>query len=174
MELLDLFLGALLVYGVVRGIWNGFFIELASLLSLLLGIWAAIKFSYVMRSILQDHAEWNPRTIQVIAFVLTFILVVIGITILAKVLSTVVSAAGLGIFNKIFGGVFGMVKMALMISVALNLFGKLNSGVAIVEQQTMDDSLFYNPIQKMAAKLYPTIENWYLSVKTEETPTSTP
>ncbi|HEU0136235.1 MAG TPA: CvpA family protein, partial [Flavobacterium sp.] len=119
MELLDLFLGALLVYGVVRGIWNGFFIELASLLSLLLGIWAAIKFSYVMRSILQDHAEWNPRTIQVIAFVLTFILVVIGITILAKVLSTVVSAAGLGIFNKIFGGVFGMVKMALMISVAL-------------------------------------------------------
>ena len=174
MAFIDFLLGALLIFGIVRGLWNGFIIELASLLSLLVGIWAAIKFSHVMRSVLRDHADWSPKTIQITAFVLTFILVVVAITILAKALTTIVSIAGLGIFNKLLGAVVGMLKTALIISVMLNLLGKVNGSGNLIDQSTIDKSLFYNPIQKMAAFLYPTIESWYHGIKPEAEPTSIP
>ena len=84
MSYLDIFLGGLLIYGFVRGFWNGFFIELASFVSLLLGIYVAIKFSYLMKSIVASHVSWNPKTVQIVAFIITFILVVIGIKFMAK------------------------------------------------------------------------------------------
>jgi membrane protein required for colicin V production len=165
LEFLDLFLGALLVYGFVRGIWNGFFVEFASLVSLVIGIWIAIKFSHVVRAIIEGHVSWNPRTVQIFAFALTFILVVAGITILAKVFTTVASFAGLGLFNKLFGGFFGVLKMTLIISISLNLFAKINSDNDLLSEEKQQNSLFYNPIRKTAAFLYPSLEEWFTEIK---------
>ena len=162
---IDFFLGALLIYGIVRGIWNGFFVEFASLVSLLVGIYAAIKFSYLIRAIIEGNVSWNPKTVQIAAFALTFILVVVGISLLARFLTTAVSFAGLGIVNKIFGGVFGLVKMTLIISISLNLFARLNSGVAIVSEETTEKSMLYNPIRKSAARIFPTLEEWFTELK---------
>jgi membrane protein required for colicin V production len=33
------------------------------------------------------------------------------------------------------------------------------------EKATIDKSLFYNPIQKMAALIYPSVEEWYTEIK---------
>ena len=170
MAFVDIILGGMLAYGLVRGIWNGFFIELASLLSLIAGIWAAIKFSHLTRAIIESHLSWNPKTITTVAFILTFILVVVGITILAKAMTAMASLSGLGIFNKLFGGVFGVIKMALIVSVTLNVFNKINGGGHFVDKQTIDNSLFYNPIVKIAAKIYPAIEEWYANPTLTSTP----
>ena len=115
MTFLDIALGVLLFYGFVKGIWNGFFLELASFVSLIIGVFLAIKFSYVMQSILSGHVDWNPKTVQIVAFTLTFILVVVGISVLAKAFTQIANFAGLGIFNKLFGGVFGLLKMILIL-----------------------------------------------------------
>lgn len=165
MEFIDLLLGGLLVYGFIRGIWNGFFVEFASLVSLLIGIWAALKFSHLMRTIIETHVSWNPKTIQVIAFALTFIAVVVGISLLAKVLTKVVSFAGLGLFNKLLGGFFGILKMILIISVMLNVFVKLNSENTLLSEDTANESIFYNPIRKTAAFIYPSLEEWFEQAK---------
>ena len=161
MVFIDILLGALLVYGVIRGIWNGFFVELASLLSLLVGIWVAFKFSNIMRAIIEGHVSWNPRTIQVVAFALTFIVVVVSISLLAKIFTKLASFAGLGLFNKMAGGVLGLVKMTLIISVTLNLFAEINSGEGLVSHETTKKSFFYNPIRKTAAWIYPSIAEWF-------------
>jgi membrane protein required for colicin V production len=158
MVFLDIVLAIFLAYGLIRGIWNGFFCELASMLSLLVGIYAAIKFSAFMREFLIKHVSWNPQNVRIAAFVLTFIVVVIGITLLAKFFTTVANFSGLGLFNKLFGGVIGVIKMALIISIVLNLFAKLNSGEALADKKTTDASLLYNPIRKMAAWFYPSLE----------------
>ncbi|HEX8562335.1 MAG TPA: CvpA family protein [Flavobacterium sp.] len=165
MVFIDFVLGALLVYGIVRGLWNGFFVEFASLLSLLVGIWAAIKFSHIIRAIIEGHVSWNPRTIQLAAFALTFIVVVIGISLLAKFFTTIANFAGLGIFNKLAGAFFGLLKMTLILSVTLNLFAKLNSGEGLLSHEKTEKSLFYNPIRKTAAWIYPSIENWFTALK---------
>jgi len=165
MSYLDIFLGGLLIFGFVRGFWNGFFVELASFVSLILGIYVAIKFSYLMKSIVARHVSWNPKTVQIVAFIITFILVVIGISFLAKFLTKMANLASLGIVNKVMGSVFGLLKMILMLSVLLSLFQKINFDYTFAAKSTIDNSYFFNPIKKTAEIIYPSIEEWYKEIK---------
>ncbi|CAM4136059.1 CvpA family protein [Flavobacterium antarcticum] len=161
MQVIDIILGCLLLYGLVRGFWNGFFIEIASLFSLLLGIFIAIKFSSFAQSLLSSHVSWSPKTIQITAFALTFIAVVIGLSVLAKFLTTISKFAGLGIFNKIAGAFFGLLKTILLMSVALHFFQKMNSKASFVSKEQLVKSILYYPTLEVSGKIYPTLESWF-------------
>ena len=165
MSFLDIVLGSLLVYGLYKGITNGLFVEVASLISLLLGIYFAIKFSILTAEIISGFVQWNPKTIKATAFVLTFILVVIGISLLAKFLTGIADFAQLGLINKLGGGFFRVLKTILIVSIFLNLFEKINFNDAFTKKETLDNSLFYRPIQKTAGYIYPSIEKWYYELK---------
>lgn len=165
MEFLDIILGGLLIYGFIRGLWNGFFVELASLISILLGIYVAIKFSFLMKAFLESHVSWDPKTVQILAFAFTFILVVVGVSVLAKVFTTIANFTQLGLINKLIGGFLGILRAILIISISLNLFQKLNTRVSFVEDETLNQSIFYNPIQKISKMIYPSIEDWYHELK---------
>lgn len=169
MSFLDIILGGLLLYGFINGLQNGFFAELASLLSLLAGIYFAIKFSVFVKEILMKFVHWNPNTIQVVAFVLTFITVVIVISLLGKFLTGVVDFAHLGLVNKLGGGFFHVLKTVLIISIFLTLFEKINFNNTFAKKETINKSLFYNPIQKVAGYIYPSIEKWYDNLKKKST-----
>ncbi len=165
MGFLDIFLGGLLAFSFYKGIRNGFFIELASLISLLAGIYFAIKFSFYMKDILSGFLHWNPNTIQIMAFIITFILVVIGITILAKFLTGIAEFALLGLPNKLSGGMLSVLKTILIVSIVFNIFHKINQNNWLVKQETFDSSTFYNPIQKVSQFIYPKLEHWYDDLK---------
>lgn len=165
MGILDIVLGGLLLYGFIRGIWNGFFVELASLVSILFGIYIAIKFSFLMNSFLGHLVSWNPKTIQITAFALTVIIVLIGVSLLAKFFTTLANFASLGCMNKVLGGFFGVLKTILILSIALNLFQKINKNNTFVEKETLEKSLFYNPVQKVSKIIYPSLEAWFEDLK---------
>lgn len=165
MSFLDIFLGGILLFGFFRGIWKGFFVELASFVSLIIGVFVAIKCSYFAKEIIASHVSWSPKTIQITAFTLTFILVVVGIYALGKFFTTVANFASLGILNKLAGGVFGVLKTILMLSIALNIFQKINVNHTFAAKATLEKSMFYFPVQKVAAFIYPSIEDWYKELK---------
>jgi membrane protein required for colicin V production len=165
MSFLDILLGGLLGYGLYKGIRNGLFVEVASLISLLLGIYIAVKFSIFTAETLSGFVKWNPKTIQVTAFILTFLLIVIGISVLAKFLTGIADFAQLGWINKLGGGTFRVLKTILIVSIFLNLFEKINFNNTFAKKETLDNSLFYRPIQKTAGFLYPSIEKWYKDLK---------
>ncbi|WP_338646867.1 CvpA family protein [Flavobacterium sp. KS-LB2] len=165
MGFLDIILGVLLAFALYKGIRNGLFVELASLVSLILGIYVAVKFSSFMKDFIGSFVKWNPNTIQVIAFVLTFILVVIGISLLGKFLTGVADFAFLGWLNKLGGGFFRVLKTILIIGIVFKVFEKINYHNFLAKKETLDNSLFYNPIQKTAGFMYPSIENWYDDLK---------
>lgn len=165
MGFLDIILGVLLAFALYKGIRNGLFVELASLVSLLAGIYFAIKFSSFIKEILAGFVKWNPNTIQVIAFVLTFILVVIGISLLGKFLTGIADFAFLGWLNKLGGGFFRVLKTVLILGIVFAVFEKINYHNFLAKKETLDNSLFYNPVQKTARFMYPSIENWYDGLK---------
>ena len=165
MGFLDIVLGVLLAFALYKGIRNGLFVELASLVSLLAGIYFAIKFSSFIKEILAGFVKWNPNKIQVIAFILTFILVVIGISLLGKFLTGIADFAFLGWLNKLGGGFFRVLKTVLIIGIVFKVFEKINYNNFLAKKETLDKSLFYNPIQKTAGFMYPSIENWYDGLK---------
>lgn len=165
MNLLDIFLGGFLIYGCIRGFFNGFFMELTSFVSLFVGIFIAVKFTYVIKTLIGNQFNWSTKTIQITAFALTFILVVIAISFLGKFFTSLANFASLGIFNKIGGAMFGLFRMILVLSVVLNLFQKMNGSFIFAKKTTLENSLFFYPIKKTAVYFYPTLSEWLSEVK---------
>lgn len=161
MGVFDIIIGVFLCYSFYKGIRNGLFVEMASFFSLILGIYIAIKFSDVLTTILSGWLHWNPYTIQVFAFILTFIVVVIGIYMLGKLLTNVANFAFLGWINSVGGGFFRVLKTILIISIFFTLFEKINYHNYLAKKETLDKSIFFNPIQKIAGFVFPSIEKWY-------------
>jgi membrane protein required for colicin V production len=87
MNTLDIILAALLLFGLVKGFMKGFFVEVTSLVALALGLWGAIHFSYLTADYLKDSVEWSEKTIQIVAFAITFVIIVILISFTGKILT---------------------------------------------------------------------------------------
>lgn len=172
MSFFDIIVGALLGFSLYKGIKNGLFVEVASFISLLLGIYLAIKFSSLMKDIISKHVSWNPSTIQITAFILTFVLVVIGVYFLAKILTGIADFAFLGWANKLGGGFFRVLKSILILSIFIALFEKINFNNTFAKKETLDKSIFYNPVKKVAAFVYPSIEKWYENFKDNQSDNS--
>ena len=158
---IDLILGGILLYGLIKGLWKGLFIELASLVSLLLGIYLAIKFSGVIGNMFDSQLPDDPKNAAIIAFIITFLAVVIGITLLAKVFTKIADFSGLGLLNRLLGGFFGLLKTALILSVALNFFLRINTGNTIAKKETLDGSTFFYPLLQMSDLIFPVLEDWF-------------
>lgn len=165
MTFFDLLIGGLLAYALFKGIQNGLFAELATLISLVIGIYVAVKFSAIMSSVLSGFVKWNPYTIKTVAFILTFIVVVVGIYMTSKFFTGLANFAYLGWINKVGGGVFRVLKFVLIISVFLTIFEKINYKNFLAKKETLDNSLFFYPIQKTADFIFPSLEKLYDKAK---------
>ncbi len=155
MAVIDIILAALLLFGFVRGLMKGLFVELASLVSLVAGVYGAIHFSYFVGDFLKDSVDWDEKYISIVAFAVTFIVIVIVISLLGKLFTKVADFASLGILNKLLGGVFGALKLGLILSVLLIVFDKLNSTIPFVDKEQTEESILYKPVKELAPMIFP-------------------
>ena len=162
---MDLVFAVLLCLALYKGLKNGLFVEVASLVALIVGIFLALNFSFLVQGVLETKVSWNPKYIQIVAFGLTFLLVVIGIYLSAKLLTKMADFAQLGWMNKLAGAFFSVLKTILTLSVVILFFEKINVNHTLIEQETLDNSVFYNPIKEVSAFIYPQIETIYESLK---------
>ncbi len=152
MSFIDIILGGLLVFGLIRGLRNGLIIEFASLISFFVGIYIAVKFS----SLLGDS-----KTAKVTAFIIILIIVILGIRLLAKLLSKIASTLFLGWLNKLGGAVFATIRMALFLGVILSLFQKVNINNALISKEAQKKSFFFNPVLKTSEFMLPVLTDWF-------------
>lgn len=159
MSVIDIVLGALILFGLVRGFMKGLFVEVASLVALVAGVYGAIHFSKFAASFLETKTEWNEKTINIVAFAITFVIIVLAIGLAGKALTKLADFAALGIINKLAGGVFGALKIALILSVVLNVFDKLNNTITLLEEDTKLESALYKPVKSLVPMIFPNLLN---------------
>ncbi len=159
MSVIDIVLGALILFGLVRGFMKGLFVEVASLVALVAGVYGAIHFSNFASDFLQSKVDWNEKTINITAFAITFVIIVLAIALAGKALTKLADFAALGIINKLLGGIFGALKIALILSVVLNIFDKLNSTITFVEEENIDDTVLYKPVKSLLPTIFPNLLN---------------
>lgn len=157
MGVIDIVLGALILFGLVRGFMKGLFVEVASLVALVAGVYGAIHFSNFAADFLQSRTEWNEKTINITAFAITFVIIVLAISLAGKALTKLANFAALGILNKLFGAVFGALKIALVLSVVLNIFDKMNSTITFINEEDIDDTVLYKPVKSLVPMIFPNI-----------------
>ncbi|WP_295983033.1 CvpA family protein [uncultured Algibacter sp.] len=157
MGVIDIVLGALILFGLVRGFMKGLFVEVASLVALIAGVYGAIHFSSFAAEFLQTKTEWTEQTINITAFAVTFVIIVLAIGLAGKALTKLADFAALGIINKLAGGVFGALKIALILSIVLNVFDKLNNTITLLDDDTKQESVLYKPVKSLVPMIFPNI-----------------
>lgn len=165
MSIIDIVLGALLLFGLIRGSMKGLFVEVASLVALVLGVYGAIHFSHFASGFLESKVDWNEKTINIVAFAITFVIIVLTISLAGKALTKLADFAALGIINKLAGGLFGALKIGLILSVLLIVFNKLNNTLPFMEKEDLEKSMLYKPVKSLAPMIFPNL----IKSETEET-----
>ena len=159
MALIDIILGALLLFGLIRGFMKGLFVEVASLVALIAGVYGAIHFSNFASDFLESSLDWDEKYINIVAFAITFVIIVLIIALAGKALTKLANFAALGILNKLLGGVFGALKIGLILSVLLIVFNTMNNTIPFANEKDLDDSILYEPVKSLAPMLFPSILN---------------
>ncbi|MDY0084926.1 MAG: CvpA family protein [Bacteroidales bacterium] len=154
MNYIDLIIALVLAWFAYKGFTKGLVIELASLAALVLGIYAAMYFSDVTADFLVEYFNVGKKYLSLIAFVLTFILVVIGVVTVGRLLEKVIDILLLGFLNKLAGGVFGVLKGMLILSLLIMLLNYIGFGSKLIDEKTRKSSLFYETIESVAPLLY--------------------
>lgn len=157
MSFLDIILGLLLLWGLWKGLKNGLLVEIASIIALIAGIYGAIHFSYYAGDYLSKNMEWDERYINIAAFVITFIAIVFIVHLAGKLLTKIANFAMLGLLNKIAGGIFGVVKVAVILGALLVFFERVNDSAGMVKNETMQSSVLYEPIKEIGAFVFSTV-----------------
>ena len=157
MGLLDILLGLPLIWGLWKGYKNGLFMEIASIVALVAGIFGAIHFSYITGNYLSEHLDWDERNMSIIAFIITLILIIIIVNLAGKILTKVANFAMLGSLNKIAGGIFGVLKVAILLGAAFIFFDRMDNTFGLIKEETKQESVLYQPIKDIGALIFDTV-----------------
>ena len=123
MSTLDWALLAVVAVSCVLGLWRGVIRETLSLAAWLLGFVLSSKYASAVAAWLTwPDASANGR--QVVAWLLVFTGTWLALTLLATLVRGLVAAVGLGLLDRLMGGVFGFLRagialMALSVVVGL-------------------------------------------------------
>ena len=153
MNYLDVIFAIILFLFGFKGFRKGLIIEVVTLLAFGVGIYGAMHFSDFTASHLQEFVEVSPKHIDTIAFILTFILLVILVNVIGGLVSNAVKAMNLGFFNRLGGFLFGIAKGLLLCSTFVLVLNNLK-WVGLVKEEVKQDSYLYPYVEQTVPYLY--------------------
>lgn len=153
MNWLDIGLLAALGFAAVRGFFRGFIVEVCALLGIVVGIWVATRFS-------ANVADWIglDASKEVLAFIITFIGVLVLVYLLARALTALIDLAQLGLPNKVAGVVFGTLRGAFVLSVLLNVLMARAELAHAAPKKLLEGSVMYAPLRSFAPFFIPALK----------------
>lgn len=158
MNLIDIVLGIILIFAFYKGLTKGLFATLASLVGLIAGVFGAIHFSHFAANYLVAKTDWAEATINLAAFAITFLIILVVVSLVGKALTKIADFAALGLINKLLGGVFSALKIAFIISVIFMFVNaSKNFSGLIISDEKKESSILYEPVAMIAPLLLPNI-----------------
>ncbi len=157
MSTIDIVLGAFLVFGLVRGFMKGLFVEIASLIAIIAGVYGAMHFSHFVGEKLGNNVDWDEKYVNVAAFAITFFVIILLVALAGKAFTKLADFASLGILNKILGAIFGTLKIGFILSVLLIIFSHTNNTIEFITPEKLEQSVLYKPVKGFASMVFPNI-----------------
>jgi len=122
MTLLDIIVLAVIGISILLGVVKGLVREVLSLAAWVMAFLAAnLAAPEVARLLPQGLASDEIRLLA--GFAVVFVLVLIGLSVLSMMASKLVKIAGLGMADRLLGGVFGLLRGALVVTILVLLAG---------------------------------------------------
>lgn len=168
MNWLDIVLAIPMLWFLYRGLRNGLIIELASLAALILGIYVALHFSFYVEGWLVDNFEIGEKYLYIISFALTFIIVAVLVFLAGKIIHKLVGIIFLGFLNRLAGGIFGLLKAALVLSVILYFVNGFDPD--LIKADVKERSVLYDPVESIVPFIIPRIDLNQITMPDTEKP----
>lgn len=157
MNTIDIVIGLILVIAFFMGFRKGLLRVLASLVGLVVAVYCAMYFADYVQVYLLKWFDWSVDLNRIASFLITFFLVIILFALVGRVLTKVADFVMMGLFNKLLGGVFNVLKIIFLLSVIF-MFVNASENYQILTAEKRDSSLLYHPIEAIAPSILPTIE----------------
>ncbi|MFC2098534.1 CvpA family protein [Bacteroidota bacterium] len=151
----DAVIAILLLWSAYKGFSKGFLIMAASLAALVLGVWGAIRFSDLTAILLTENFDFQSKYIALIAFAITFIVIVIAVHLLARAMDKLVKAVALGFVNRLAGLLFGILRTAFIVSIVLVIINSIDQRAPFIPKEHKENSLLYIPLSNFAPAIFP-------------------
>ena len=133
----DLLMITIFAYGLIRGVFRGLVREMASIVGVLGGFYAAYTY-YPQVAKLVSAWITNPAYRNILSYLALFTLVVIIVGILAVVIKYLLNIAYLGWVDRVSGALFGAIKGILVIGVIfIVLTAFLPKGSPFIKNSTL-------------------------------------
>jgi len=170
MNYLDIILGLPLLYAVYKGFTKGLIISVATLLALILGVYAAIHFSGFFEFYIEKWFHPDPRYLNILSFAATFLIVVILVRLIGWGLDKLITAIALGFVNRLLGVVFSVLKWAFFLSVLISIFDAGERTKSLIDEKVKDESVLYRPVSRIAPYVFPYLNFEELKEKIRKIP----
>jgi membrane protein required for colicin V production len=155
MNILDIILAIPLLWALYRGFRKGLIYMVASLAALVLGILGAMRFHPATAQLLDNWFDINPEHLNLVAFAVTFIGIVLVVHLAAFLADKLIKAVALSFVNRAAGMVFGLLVTGFVISIILMPIDAANKNRQFISPDTIQGSLLYRPLTNFAPTVFP-------------------
>ncbi len=155
MNVLDIIFLVPLLFALYRGFKKGLVHLIASLAALILGILGAIKLRPVFAALLDALFKISPEHMNVIAFSVAFVTIVVAVNLVAFLVDKLIKAVALNLVNRLLGMAFGLLVTAFVISMILWPLNEVNREKQIIKPKNIEGSLLYKPLSAFAPTVFP-------------------
>ena len=142
---IDLIIIVVIIYAFIKGFYNGLINEIASFLGLFIGAILSYTFSDNLSEILNSYFEIDPKVLNILSFILLFIITAVCFTIAGKSLTKLIKFISLGTINRLLGGLFSSLKFIIVIvsiSMVINYLSELLMIEIIPLDQTNNSKVY--------------------------------
>ena len=126
MNLIDLIIIAIIGLGIIRGYSKGLIIELSSFFGIFISFFIAGNVDNLLSNEISAFISVNSDLLNTISFIIIFILSYLLIIYLAKGFTKLAKVVYLGLLNSVLGGVFGGLKLLLILLIITKIIFSLN------------------------------------------------
>jgi membrane protein required for colicin V production len=154
MNYLDIIISVPLLYGLIKGFSNGLVKEVTSLLALFVGVYVAINFSEFLEPKFTNILDGHQKFVPVLAFGVLFLVSFFCIKGIGSLIDKLTKALALGVFSRLFGGIFGFLKVVVIFSFLVFYITEYN----LVNKEDKEDSILFEPLTGVAKIITPQLK----------------
>ncbi|MGO2102254.1 MAG: CvpA family protein [Psychroflexus halocasei] len=144
MNIFDIVVGVIAILFLFKGLKRGFFIELAGFVALFLGLWISYSYyEFMSVQYISQYLDWSEESLQIFSFFILFVIVVTLVHLLAKLITGFLKIIALGLVNRLFGGLFGLMKLLLLLIVFYLSLDYIDTFYSLKSEDWLEDSLVF-------------------------------
>jgi membrane protein required for colicin V production len=150
LSIVDIVLSVTILAGAIGGYKDGLLVSLFSFIAIILGVIGGFKLMGGAMVMLSNYYRVNESVLPYVAFGLVFLVITIGVGLLGRIIKASIQKTLFGPLDQFAGALFGMAKMAFMLSIVLWIIDSLKLKLP---QELTADSWLQPEIASFAVKV---------------------